>query len=163
MTILYTEKQKITAFFLWFFLLAANILFFLGFIQQIVLKQHFGNVPTSNTVIVVGLVFTSLVSLYFFSIKLETRITDSEISFRFFPFHRRFINIPFSNILEMQIVQSNPTKFYRVYGMSLLRSKNRFVLLGKYSLRLVLNNGDKIYIGTKKPSEVNNILNKLNF
>lgn len=163
MTILYTEKQKITVFFLWFFLLAANILFFVGFIQQIVLKQHFGNVPTSNTVIVVGLILTSLVSLNFFSIKLETRITNNNISFRFFPFHRQFINIPLSNVLEAQIVQSSPIEFYRLYDIYLLRSRNRFVLLGKYSLRLVLKNGDNIYIGTERPNEVNSILNKLNF
>ncbi|QRQ61101.1 hypothetical protein [Sphingobacterium multivorum] len=150
MAILYREKQKITSSLFWIIQIGLNILFVAEFIVQVVLGQPFGNVPAGNILFIAGAPLSVLFTVYFLLIKMELRITSREIQFRFFPLYPHFVIIPWYAIKEAYLVEHKRTKFYRIYGLDLLRNRNYFVLQGRYSLRVILKSGKILYLGQKK-------------
>jgi len=106
-----------------------------------------------------------------FSLKLKTRIDESGIQYRFFPFHVKIRLIAWHEIQEVYVRKYNPISEYGGWGIKggALWSKSKGVaynVSGNIGIQLVLKNGKKILIGTQKEKDANNVLttykNKLN-
>src|SRR5262245_24535268 len=83
---LFSETQKFKTWWAWIIVLAMNILFIYAIIQQVLLGKPFGEKPAPDWVLILVELFLLLLFLFLVSIKLKTRITDTGIYYRFYPF-----------------------------------------------------------------------------
>lgn len=105
--------------------------------------------------IALAVVFTiiTLVMALIFNLKLETRIDEKGIHYRYFPF------IGWRNVLKHQIhsaevISFNPLSDHGGWGIKGNRTTKAYTVLGDKGLSLDLNEKKKIVIGTQKSQEL---------
>ena len=99
--------------------------------------------------------------LFILSAKLETEITGAGIYVRFFPIHRRFRFYPWSIIDQAYVRTYKPLLEYGGWGLRGLGSKRAINVSGNKGLQLVLQNGDRLLIGTRRMQEVEAVLTSI--
>ena len=158
----FTETQKFRQWWLWALLLAIAGLFGYGLYQQLYLGIPWGTNPASDTALLVtGLVPIGLIVL-FLTLRLDTHIDETGISYRFFPFQRRFKTIAWSEIEQAYIRQYNPIVDYGGWGLRLgLFGKGRaYNVKGNQGLQIVFKNGKKFLIGTQQPEALERVIHQ---
>jgi len=160
---LFTEEQRFKQWWLWLILLGINGLFLYGFFKQVIGGQAFGDKPMSNTELLITMGFTLLLTALFFNLRLETKIKKDGIYVRFFPFHLSFKHFRWETISESFVRQYNPILEYGGWGIrfGFFGKGKAFNVSGNKSIQLVFTNGRKLLIGTKKPEEAIEVLEKL--
>lgn len=95
---LFKEEQKFTQWWLWLLLISLNLLFVFGLYKQLILKQSFGDNPMPN----VGLLISTLsflgLTLFFYFLKLQTKIDEFGIHYRFYPIQLTYKTIFWKDI-----------------------------------------------------------------
>ncbi len=166
---LFSETQKFKQKWLWTLLLlvfiGCNGLFIYGIYTQIIKNQQFGNSPMSDTTLLIASAITFLITLLliclFIFLRLDTQIREDGIYVKFFPFHRTYKKYEWDTISKSFVRQYSPIKEYGGWGVRFGFSGKAFNVSGNKGLQLVLANGKKILIGTNKPHELNDLLNKI--
>ena len=160
--ILFTERQRFKQWWLWLILLGINGLFLFGVFRQVIGGQQFGNKPMSDTGLLIATGFTILLTLLFTSFRLETQIKKDGIYVRFFPFHLSFKHYTWDTLTKSYIRQYSAITEYGGWGLRLgLFGKGKaFNVSGDKGLQLEFTNNRKLLIGTNKPEELKEALNK---
>ena len=162
--IYYQESQKFTQIWLWF-LLGSGLLFligvaFAGVYIQIIQGKPFGDNPMSDTGVLVffilSLFFSLGLILFMKSFHLETRIDRLGISYRFFPLVPKWHTIYREEIINWEIV----TKFVFNYGIRFGTNSKTLNIQGDKQLALKLSSGKILYLGTQRPEEISQALQK---
>ena len=164
-TIDFKEVQRFRIWWAWLAVIALNALFIYAIVQQVILGRPFGTRPAPDPVlIIVGL---ALLALLFFlaSIKLKTRITDDGIYYRFYPFHLREHSIEWHELRDAYIREYNSFHEYGGWGIrqgDLKRGRaiNTSASSNK-GLQLQFSDGKLLLIGTKRPEEIQIIIDKI--
>jgi len=161
--ILYSEEQRFTQWWLWLILLGVNGELLYGFFQQVIEGEPFGNKPMGNTELLIVQGIILLLTVLFFNFRLETRIKKDGIYVRFFPFHLSFIHFKWEKVAESFVRRYNPILEYGGWGLrfGFFGKGKAYNISGNKGIQLVFTNGRKLLIGTKKPEEVNEVLEKL--
>jgi hypothetical protein len=183
--ILFSEQQKFSQPWLWIMIilmLGIPGIFIFGVIQQVGRGIPWGNNPLSNTGLVICAVCVTIIIvlsiILFLIVRLETTITEKEIGVRFYPFHRSFRYYKWEDISSASVQKFNPLKYggwgmksnvgwgFRVgpSGIKLRfpHGKNMiYNVAGNKVLQLELKDGKKLWIGTQKPLELENIVRKI--
>jgi|GEM_PF-6447484 len=68
---------------------------------------------------------------------------------------------PWDEIKELSIIKYNPLR-YGGWGATRKREYTLFTASGDRAVQLVLTDGRKVIIGTRKPDEINSVLGKIN-
>jgi Family of unknown function (DUF6141) len=164
-TIDFKEVQRTRIWWAWLAVIALNVLFIYAFVQQIILGKPFGSRPASDfTLILIG--FVPLAFLFFlFSVKLKTRITDTGIYYRFFPFQFKETLIEWHELRDAYIRQYNSFHEYGGWGIRIGSPKvgraiNTSASCNK-GLQLQFNDGRLLLIGTCKPDTIQLIVDKI--
>lgn len=160
-TILFSEKQKFTFWWVWLFLIAINGIVIYGLISQMFFGIEFGNKPTSNEGLILIVIFILSFTGFFLSFKLQTEIKDDGIYVRFFPLHIKYRFYSWNDIAKVYVRTYKPLKEYGGWGIKGRRNDKAFNLSGKEGLQLELKDGNKLLIGTRKSSELNELLIRL--
>ena len=111
-----------------------------------------------NIVIIFALII-SITPIFFF--KLTTRIDEKGVYYKFFPFHFSLKLISWNEISKAYIRTYNPISDYGGWGLKGGWSKSKGKALnvsGDIGMQLVLKNGKKLLIGTKKENEIKRVL-----
>lgn len=97
------------------------------------------------------------------TIKLETKITENEISIRFYPFHFSFLIFSFENIQSISIRKYSPLIEYGGYGIryKLFKRDKAYNISGNIGIQLLMKDGSNILIGTKKQNELEFLVSKM--
>lgn len=97
-----------------------------------------------------------------FLFNLKTVVDENGVHYKFFPFHISFKKVSWYDIQECYVRKYNPIKEYGGWGIKIVPSKNSnaYNIKGNVGIQIVLKNGKKILIGTQKPDEAQNIINK---
>lgn len=163
-TVLFSEKQKFNQWWIWLLLLSINAFHFFGIYKQIISGEPFGTKPMSDTGLLISTGVTLIMTILFTRLQLETRITKEGIHVRFFPFHLSFKYYPWDDILKSYVRQYSPIWEYGGWGLRLgfFGKGSAFNVSGNMGLQLEFKNSKKLLIGTQKPDEVSQVLNKLN-
>ena len=161
--ILFTESQKFKQWWLWLILLGINGFLLYGFYIQLLMKQPFGDKPMSDNGLIVAVFISILVSLLFYTIKLQTIIKEDGIYYRFFPIHKAFRKFTWDKIKICFIRKYNPIAEYGGWGLrfGLMGMGKAVNISGNKGLQLVLTTNSKILIGTNKPDELNEVLSRI--
>jgi hypothetical protein len=161
--ILFSERQKFKQWWIWLILLGINGLILFGVFKQVIVGQQFGSKPMSNIGLLVTAGLTWLLTLLFMNLRLETQIRKDGIYVRFFPFHIAFKHYNWDNLTKSYVRQYSAIKEYGGWGLRLgLFGKGAaFNVSGNKGLQLEFTNNKKLLIGTNRPGELTETLNKI--
>jgi len=161
--ILFTERQKFKQWWLWLILLGINGLFLFGVFKQVIGGQQFGDKPMSNAGLLIATGLTIALTLLFVNFRLDTTVKMDGIYVRFFPFHLKFKYYPWNSLTKSFVRQYSPLTEYGGWGLriGLFGKGTAFNVSGDKGLQLEFTNKKKLLIGTNKPDELTETLNKI--
>lgn len=135
-----------------------TILFGILSFMQIILHKQMGNNPAPNWLLLLFFLGSPLMLYLFSSQTLKTLITEDEIivSFGFFT-SKRVVNI--NEISNLSVRKYDALKEFLGWGVRTNGENNCYTVKGNDGLEISLSNGKRILIGTKKPIEIQNIIN----
>ena len=177
--ILFSEQQKFRQPWHWLLLILVGIpgVFIWRIVQQAIPEPSNGNTQTDYALLIFSAVIVTLAVVLLVIVLLfaclETTVTSTEISIKFFPFHRSFRHYKREDIAKASIQKINPlkNKEWGSFGLNMgyhgIKIKNfsgnhlLFSVAGKYVLKLELTNGKTITIGTQKEKELEAVIDKI--
>lgn len=161
--VLFTENQKFNQWWLWLILLVINGIFIFGLVKQLYFKKPFGNNPTNNTVLILVFFGMLLLTILFFTFKLQTIIKTDGIYVRFFPIHIAYKKHSWDTLEKCYIRKYNPITEYGGWGirLGLFGKGNALNVSGNQGLQLEILNKTNLLIGTNKPEELKEVLIQL--
>ena len=159
----FSETQRFSQWWILLIFLIVNGFFLYGIFRQVIGGQPLGDNPMSNTGLIVATGISLLLTYLFFGIRLETKIKNDGIHVRLFPFHRKFKHYPWSDVKKSFVRQYSPLSEYGGWGLrtGLAGKGTAYNVSGNRGLQLEFNNGKKLLIGTRKPEEITEALNRL--
>ncbi len=156
----FSEIQKFRQWWLWFLL--AGIKGVMGFfiVTQVLFGHPLGSNLVDNALLLIGFLFMLILSLLFFIMKLETRISDAGIAVRFFPIQLKFANYKWEDLDQVYLRDYSPIMEYGGWGIRYsFTGKGRALnVSGRKGLQLVFKDGRKLLIGTMKSFEIEQLL-----
>lgn len=129
----------------------------------VLLMAIFGKTDSQGTERIIGITIVSTVfglmgALLLFA-RLETRISEQDVQFRWFPFQIKFRSIPWSDIKTATVRNYSPLTEYGGWGIKGFSTKNRaYNISGDIGLQLELHSGKKILIGTRQKETLEALL-----
>lgn len=161
--VLFTERQRFKQWWLWLILIGINGLFLFGVFKQIIVRQQFGDNPMSNAGLLIATGLTIALTLLFINFRLDTTIKEDGIYVRFFPFHLKFKHYSWDSLAKSFVRQYSPLTEYGGWGLrlGLFGKGTAFNVSGDKGLQLEFTDNKKLLIGTNKPDELTEILNKI--
>ncbi|WP_310480661.1 hypothetical protein [Riemerella anatipestifer] len=117
----------------------------------------------SNAELLIATGLTIAFTFLFVNLRLDTTIKKDGIYVRFFPFHLKFKYYSWDSLTKSYVRQYSPLTEYGGWGLSLgLFGKGAaFNVSGDKGLQLEFSNNTKLLIGTNKPDELTETLNKI--
>lgn len=158
--IFFSETQRFKQIWLWLMLLPVNGLFIFAFFWQVIRGNQFGGKPISNTILLIVMSFTILLSLLFFILRLDTAISSDGIYVRFFPIHKRFKKYLWNEITQSYVRKYNPITEYGGWGLRWGLKGKAYNMSGNKGIQLVLNGNIRLLIGTNKAEEADEVLRR---
>lgn len=161
--ILFSERQKFKQWWLWLILLGINGLLLFGVFKQVIGGQQFGDKPMSNAMLLIATGVTLSLTLIFLNIRLDTIIKHDGIYVRFFPFHAKFEYFSWDSLTKSFVRQYSAVSEYGGWGLrfGLFGKGAAYNISGDKGLALEFKNSKKLLIGTNKPDQITEILNKV--
>ncbi|GAB4316414.1 MAG: hypothetical protein Kow00127_07900 [Bacteroidales bacterium] len=162
MKVLYTERQNMAR--IWHYLVIGGVVVFNLVIW---ITSYGGREGLVDRNAITGLIVTALVPiailLLFRVARLETKITDEGVYYRYFPFIPRQRHIPVSKILSWEVRKYRALVEFGGWGIRRRRfgRKRAFTAFGNQGFELFLDDGKEILFGTQNPGRVREALNKL--
>jgi len=161
--VLFTERQRFKQWWLWLILLGVNGLSIFGVFKQVIGGQQFGDKPMSNAGLLITTGLTILLTLLFVNFRLDTAIKKDGIYVRFFPFQIKFKHYTWSSLTKAFVRQYSPLTEYGGWGLrlGLFGKGTAYNVSGDKGLQLEFTDNKKLLIGTNKPEELTETLNKI--
>jgi len=155
-SLLYSETQRSRQIWLWVLMIGILALFFWVFIQQIILGRPWGDDPMPDVLLIFILVIPVAVNLLFFFSKLETRLDETGIHYRYFPFHLKMKTVKWEDLERVYVRKYQPILEYGGWGLrvGMFRKGSAINVSGNMGLQLVFKGGRKMLIGTNNPDEL---------
>lgn len=107
-------------------------------------------------IVVIGSLF--IILLFLSTLKLETRIDDLGISFRYFPFIRKWRKIEKDQILSVKVINYSPVMDYGGWGLKGNKTTKAYSILGDEGILIDTGEKKRIMIGTSKTKELKEFL-----
>src|SRR3712207_3596059 len=106
---------------------------------------------------------TLLFTILLFNCRLDTTIRKDGVYVRFFPFHLKFKYYDWNGLVKSYVRQYSPLIEYGGWGLrfGIFGKGTAFNVSGDKGLQLEFLNHKKLLIGTNKPDELTQTLNKL--
>lgn len=161
--ILFSERQRFKQWWLWLILLGINGLFLFGVFKQVIGGQQFGDKPMSDAGLLIATGLTIALTILFVNFRLDTTIKKEGIYVRFFPFHLKFKHFSWDTLTKSFVRQYSPLTEYGGWGLrlGLFGNGTAYNVSGDKGLQLEFTNNKKLLIGTNKPDELTETLNKI--
>jgi len=161
----FKETQGFKIWWAWLGVASLNVLFLYAIIQQVFIGKPFGTKPAQDFVLILVELFFILLLIFLMLIKLKTRITDSGIYYRFYPFQFNERIIEWHELRDAYIREYNSFHEYGGWGIrygspKVGRAVNTSASSNK-GLQLQFNNGKLLLIGTARPDELKLIIDEV--
>lgn len=158
----FKETQRFKTWWAWLAVAALNVLSLYAIVQQLFLGKPFGSKPAPDFVLVLIEFLFLLLFVFLISIKLKTRITEAGIYYRFIPFQFTETVIEWHELKDAYIRQYNSLIEYGGWGVRTGTAKKGKAINTSASsnqgLQLQFNDGKLLMLGTKRPDEIQLIL-----
>jgi Family of unknown function (DUF6141) len=164
-TIKFEEIQRFRIWWAWLAVIALNVLFIYAFVQQVILGKPFGSKPASDFILILIGIVPLLFLFFLMSVKLKTRITDYGIYYRFYPFQFKERLIEWHELKDAYIREYNSFHEYGGWGIRTGTTKTGNAInisaASNKGLQLQFTNGKLLLIGTKRSTEIQQIIDKI--
>ncbi|RAI91899.1 hypothetical protein [Algoriphagus yeomjeoni] len=100
----------------------------------------------------------ALVFALIFNLKLETRIDEKSIAFRYTPFIRKWRHFPKKEIKSCEVITYSPITDYGGWGFKGNKTTKAYSVLGNEGLLMDVGEKKKIMIGTMKSKELTDFM-----
>lgn len=147
--VLFRETQRFTQWWIWLLVLVPVALLWVG---------YFNEAPDKKPQLWVIALINMLVILFPLILKLETRITEEGIDFRFFPFHIKFRHYGWEDISEKYVRTYSPIGEYGGWGVRGFGQNKAFNVSGNQGLQLIFKDGKRRLLGTRQPNKLQEVL-----
>lgn len=143
----FKETQRFTQWWLWLVLVGSWVVL----IYSLATVQ-----PQTTIAYFISFVVGMLLPILFWQMRLMTRITEEGIYVRFVPFHFKEQFYPWESIESAQVRTYSPLMEYGGWGIKYgFNGQGKvFNVAGDQGLQLVFKSGEKLLIGTQKPTEI---------
>jgi hypothetical protein len=128
-------------------------------IWQVVLGHPWGKHPMSNGGLIVLTVFLWLVYLRLIRVRLVTNVLLGELTVGLQGLWRTR-RIPLSSVKAVKIVTFNPLLDFGGFGIRSTRQGKAYLAGGARGVRLELNDGGVLVIGSERPEELSQALRR---
>jgi hypothetical protein len=161
--VLFKEKQKFTQWWLWLILLSVNGMVVYGFFDLYLSGESQRNSESDHVAMWIALLLIPLLSLLFVAFRLDTLVKSDGVYFRFFPIHRKYRYYPWEQLAELYVREYAPILEYGGWGIrwGLFGKGLAYNIKGNMGLQLLLKNKKRILIGTNKPKELKDVLERI--
>ncbi len=158
--ILFEESQRFTQWWIWAIILVALGVSIYATMETIQMDESLFNWPNFRTIIPVF-----IIPALFYFLTLKTRVAENGIYVQFIPFHLKEIFIAWDQLDECYLRTYSPLGEYGGWGIKygLGGAGKVYNVSGNQGLQLVFKDGARLLIGTQKPQELQEIVNKLNY
>jgi len=164
-TIDFKEVQRFKIWWAWTGVGALNLLFIYAIVQQIILGEPFGTKPAPDFVLVLVVLFLLAFFIFLVTIRLKTRITEKGIYYRFYPFQFKETLIEWHELKDAYVREYNSFHEYGGWGIRYGSSRTGKAINTSESsnkgLQLQFNDGKLLLIGTKRPQEIQTIVDEI--
>ena len=164
-TINFSETQRFRTWWAWAAMAALNIVFIYAIVQQIILGKPFGEKPAPDFVLILVELFFLSLFIFIVSIRLKTRITETGIYYRFHPFQFSERSVEWHELSDAYMREYNSFHEYGGWGIRIGSAKTGRAVNTSAScnkgLQLRYTDGRLLLIGTKRPDEIQAILDKI--
>jgi hypothetical protein len=161
----FKEVQRFKIWWAWLALAALNILFIYAIVQQVILGKAFGTKPAPDLVLIMIELFFLAFLVFLVSVKLRTRITGTGIYYRFYPFQFKERSIEWHELKDAYLREYNSFHEYGGWGIRTGTAKTGKAINTSGSsnrgLQLRFTNGKLLLIGTKRPDEIQKIVDQV--
>lgn len=157
MTTQFEEQQKFTQWWLWVIMVLLAALPLYGIYQQIILDQVFGDNPMSDFGLITYAVITFGLITLFWSIRLKTQITKTEIHIKMWPFANKtfkWSEVKSAKVIDYGFVGGWGVRLWTKYGTVYNTS-------GRKGLAIELKNGKKYLVGTQQETALNDVVKNM--
>ena len=165
MAIEFNETQRLKTWWVWGALIAVNGIFVFAIIQQIIIGKPFGNTPLSNKGLLLAAVIPVAVLGFVISIRFVTNISAAGIRYRYYPFQFDTTLIEWEELSDVYMRKYSSFYEYGGWGIRVGGAKTNRAINTSAScnigLQLEFKNGNQLLIGTRKPAEIEALLNQL--
>lgn len=162
--LLFEESQTFRQKALWILLTIITggsiVLFGIAIFNQVISNDQFGDKPMSDGALFLGFIlvigFAVFLSWFFYSIRLETKIDETSIRYKFWPFIRDYKVIPIQSIHSIEVEKYRPIMEYGGWGYR-FSMKGRGLCLNvskNMGLRIKMKDGFELLLGTQKVDEL---------
>jgi len=150
---LYYEEQRPAAWWLWLLVTIVAGTQWWAFVQQIILRRPFGNNPAPDLMVwAFVFLFGIGLPLFFYYLRLVVVVEEGTLRVRFPPFKGRLI--PLERIAASAVVTYSPLRDYGGWGLRISRHGRAYNAHGNRGVQLVLDNGERILVGSQRPEEL---------
>lgn len=150
---IYTEIQRPRQTWLFAIIVLLALLGWGIFIQQIVRGQPIGDDPMPDSAaIILGVLLGIALPLFFLWFKLETTVYPDRIELRMIPFPHRVVRR--AEIAAYSAGTYRPVREFGGWGMRGWGTNRAYSISGDQGVRLLLADGNRILIGTRRPQEL---------
>lgn len=151
----FKEVQKIRQWWIWLILLGVASIWVWGIYQQIILGKPFGSRPISDAgLLITTIIPISLIAL-FYTISLKTEVSTRGIKVQFYPLMSTFYS--WDQIRSAEII----TYKFVGYGIRYtVKYGNVYNAHGNVGLQVHKTHGENLLIGTQRPEELNQAVQK---
>jgi hypothetical protein len=156
--ILFEESQRFTQWWIWAIILGALGFSIYANMETIQKGDSLFNWTNFSIIIPVF-----IIPALFYFLTLKTRVEENGIYVRFIPFHLKEIFIAWDQLENCSVRTYSPLGEYGGWGIKygLGGAGKVYNVSGNQGLQLVFKDGSRLLIGTQKPQELQEILNKL--
>lgn len=154
----FIEVQRFRQIWLIALFLIMNLFCWLGLFVQLVLEIPIGNNPMSNQGFVILTIGMGVFSALLLSANLKTKIDQTGIYFKFFPFHFSYRCYRWQDIDNAQVRTYKPMLEYGGWGIRYGASGKAFNVSGNQGLQIEFKSGRKVLIGTNKAEELREVV-----
>ncbi|WP_430614267.1 hypothetical protein [Flavobacterium sp. JP2137] len=157
----FTEKQQFRQGWLIGILIAPAV--FLGWVTvaQIFFKEGIGQEPVSEVALLLFDLAYGAFLVFFFKIKLITRMDTRGIEVVFWPFVSSR-QIRWEEVATVDVVVYAPLSAYGGWGVRMGRDGQAYTVSGNKGLKIAFKNRENLLIGTQKSEELLAVLNAMN-
>lgn len=168
--LIYKETQTFRGTLVWWLILVVSLpivgMFLWAFYQQLILGESWGTKPMSDMglVVVGSLSLTVVGSVFalFHTMKLIVEIDEGALYYSFFPFVRTKHTVSKTQVENLQVRESNPILEFGGWGYRIgFFTSRAYNVKGKWGLQLVFTDGEKLFLGTQKPKELEQAIHTL--
>ncbi|WP_242926833.1 DUF6141 family protein [Pontibacter vulgaris] len=155
MKVLFREQQRFKQVWLWVVILGVAAMSWAGFIYKVILGGDLGSRSASaiQLAVMAGLLGVGL-PLFFYSMKLTTKVYPGLLTVQFSPFHLKAMKIPLHELRNYESVTYNPILDYGGWGIRWSFNGKAYNTSGNKGVQLYFYNKKPLLIGSQRPQQL---------